>query len=82
MFFSYLNNKQSKKFKEDLTIKNIHKNPPASTMLSSSLQTYSSYTLEGCYAGVNQFWGFKQNPNDSITSYITFIFSPPVILKR
>ena len=60
----------------------IHKNPPATMLHSGGLRQYSKYTLEGCYAGQNQFWAYKSNPNDSNAAFITFRFTPPVILTR
>ncbi len=56
-----------------------HANPPAN--VSTSLQAYADYSLINCYNGKSIFWGMKENANELNDTYISFKFTPPVVLS-
>ena len=53
-----------------------HVNPEA--VLSTTLKTYSVYSLQDCYSKKNFFWSFAPEQNDSIS----FKFNKPFHLKK
>jgi len=65
------------KFKDRLVYEK-HKNPNAN--LSSSLITYSTFTLKSCYNGENFYWAFNEKNNR--TDFINFKFKPPFLLRQ
>jgi len=56
-----------------------HPNPPAN--ITTSLLTYDSYSLINCYNGKTFFWGIKENVEDLNVTFISFKFTPPVVLS-
>jgi hypothetical protein len=63
---------------KDRLVYEKHKNPNAN--LSSSLITYSTFTLKSCYNGENFYWAFNEKNNR--TDFINFKFKPPFLLRQ